>query len=93
MQTKLIQSARRIAGSAAGQHLGAKAFYLEPFLILGSSLLWLAVLPFAWLFYFAAVLFPKTVQGDRTDPKVKLSAYQKCASDAGVPSKFAHSGV
>lgn len=33
----------------ATHHIGAKAFYLEPWLVLGSSLLWLVVLPFAGL--------------------------------------------
>lgn len=37
----------------ATHHIGAKAFYLEPLLVLGSSLLWLVVLPFAGLVVLA----------------------------------------
>ena len=36
--------------------VGAKAFYLEPWLILGSFLLWLVVLPFAGLVWSGAEL-------------------------------------
>ncbi|MEO7723338.1 MAG: hypothetical protein ABIU29_01415 [Chthoniobacterales bacterium] len=56
MQTKSIHSAGQITGSAPVHHFGTKALYLEPLLILGSSLFWLVVLPFVGLFYSAAVL-------------------------------------
>ncbi len=38
------------------QRIGAKAFYLEPWLVLASIILWLAVLPFAGLAWSAAAL-------------------------------------
>jgi hypothetical protein len=37
-------------------HLGVKAYYLEPWLILGSSLFWLLVLPCAGLVLSASAL-------------------------------------
>ena len=33
------------------RRVGAKAFYIEPWLILGASLLWVLVLPLAGLFW------------------------------------------
>ncbi|MEO7723731.1 MAG: hypothetical protein ABIU29_03450 [Chthoniobacterales bacterium] len=45
--------------------IGPKAFLLEPLLILGSSLLWVAVLPFAGLFCSVAALWKLT--GARLD--------------------------
>lgn len=41
-------------------HLGPKAFFLEPLLVLGSSILWVAVLPCAGLFWSVAVLWKRT---------------------------------
>ena len=40
--------------------MGLKAIFVEPLLIIGSSLLWLAVLPFAGLFFSGAVLLKRT---------------------------------
>ncbi len=40
-------------------HIGPKAFFVEPLLILGSSILWLAVLPFAGLFWSGATLWKR----------------------------------
>ena len=44
------------------RHLGLKAILVEPLLIIGSSLLWLAVLPFAGLFFSGAVLWNRAVR-------------------------------
>ena len=41
---------------AAHWHVGPKAFYLEPWLIIGSVMLWLAVLPLAGLVWSGATL-------------------------------------
>jgi hypothetical protein len=39
--------------------IGLKAFFVEPFLVLGAALLWLAVLPFAGLYCSGAALAKK----------------------------------
>ena len=44
------------AAKMRGRLIGSKAFYLEPWLILGSFLLWLVVLPFAGLVWSGDVL-------------------------------------
>ena len=41
------------------REIGLKAFYLEPWLILGSFVLWLTVLPFAGLLWSGATLFKR----------------------------------
>ena len=46
-----------VAEALPVHHLGFKAIFLEPLLILGSSILWLAVLPFAGLFWSAITLW------------------------------------
>ena len=38
------------------QQMGRKAFYLEPFLILGASMLWMTVLPLAALVWSGGAL-------------------------------------
>ena len=43
----------------SSHQLGPKAFFLEPVLILGSSILWLAVLPFAGLLWSGVTLFKR----------------------------------
>jgi hypothetical protein len=50
-----------LGGSAAPlvRRLGLKAIFLEPVLIIASSLLWLAVLPFAGLFFTGAMLLKR----------------------------------
>ena len=42
--------------SPPSRHLGPKMFYLEPWLVLGSSILWLLVLPFAGLVWSSTLL-------------------------------------
>jgi hypothetical protein len=44
------------AYSSSHWHLGLKAFYLEPLLILGASLLWVAVLPLAAIVWSGTAL-------------------------------------
>jgi hypothetical protein len=41
------------------RQIGLKAFYLEPWLILGSFVLWLTVLPFAGLLWSGATLLKR----------------------------------
>jgi hypothetical protein len=45
---------------AMHRHLGPKAFYLEPWLIIGSVILWLAVLPLAGLVWSGTTLAKRT---------------------------------
>jgi hypothetical protein len=53
------------ACSSSHWHLGIKALCLEPLLIVGASLLWLAVLPLATIVWFGTTL---TKKGQRLRP-------------------------
>ena len=57
MKTKTYPPAIRSAAALPEHHLGPKAIFVEPLLILGSSILWLAVLPFAGLFWSGITLW------------------------------------
>ncbi len=45
------------AETLPAHYFGLKAIFIEPLLILGSSIFWLAVLPFAGLIWSAVVLW------------------------------------
>lgn len=45
---------------ATQRPMGPKAFFLEPCLIVGSAILWLAVLPFAGLIWSGTALAKRT---------------------------------
>lgn len=59
MKKKSYASANKTAAVVPVHHLGLKAFYLEPLLVLGASILWLAVLPFAGLFWSGDTLLKR----------------------------------
>lgn len=57
MKKKFNSLATGTAETLPAHHFGLRAIFLEPLLILGSSIFWLAVLFFAGLVWSAVVLW------------------------------------
>ena len=75
MKTKSYLPLSKTSDLYSVHHPGAKAFFLEPLLVLGSFLLWLVVLPLAGLLWSGAILWKRPAVPDSMRREFRAHRY------------------